>query len=74
MFLASAITPDILHLRTVGSCLFSQQDGELVAVDPSLREQAAQAGSVTFVVNTNNEVCAVHKAEGIGLTQNQIMR
>lgn len=45
-----------------------------MAVDPDLREQAAQAGSATFVVNTNKEVCAVHKADGIGLTQLQIMR
>ena len=50
------------------------QDGTIIAVDPSLKEQAAQAGSATIMVNTNKEVCAVHKAEGIGLNSMQFMR
>jgi len=56
------------------ACHSQPQDGDLVAVDPSLKEQAAQAGSATIMVNTNKEVCAVHKAEGIGLTSTQFMR
>lgn len=52
----------------------SLQDGNTVIVDPGLKEEAAMQGRVTIMVNPNKEVCAVHKAGGIGLSSSQIFR
>jgi exosome complex component RRP45 len=45
-----------------------------VAVDPCLREEAAQAGGLTVVMNPHKEVCAVQKADGVGITADQLLR
>jgi exosome complex component RRP45 len=50
------------------------QDGNIVAVDPCLREEAAQAGGLTLVMNPHKEVCAVQKADGVGITADQLLR
>lgn len=42
-------------------------------VDPSLKEEAAMEGSVTLIVNSSREVCAVHKAGGVGVLSGQMM-
>ena len=51
------------------SCL---QDGNSVLVDPSLEEEAAAAGTLTAVLNSHSEVCAIHKSGGIGLSLPQV--
>jgi exosome complex component RRP45 len=50
------------------------QDGNVVAVDPCLSEEASQAGGLTLVMNPHKEVCAVHKADGVGISADQLMR
>lgn len=39
-----------------------------MVVDPSLKEEAARGGLLTVIMNTHQEVCAVQKADGIGLS------
>lgn len=48
------------------------QDGELVMMDPGQKEEAAQAGRLTVVVNAQKEVCAVHKPDGVPLTSSMV--
>ena len=36
-------------------------------MDPSFREEAAASGTVTVIVNTNSDVCAIRKTSGIGI-------
>lgn len=43
------------------------QDGELAVLDPRFKEEAAQAGRMTVVVNAHKEVCAVQKLGGVPL-------
>jgi exosome complex component RRP45 len=50
------------------------QDGNTLIIDPSLKEEAAMQGSATIIVNPNREVCAVHKAGGVGLSSSQLFR
>ena len=50
------------------------QDGNTVIIDPGLKEEAAMQGRVTIMVNPNKEVCAVHKAGGVGLSSSQLFR
>jgi len=50
------------------------EDGDTLAVDPTLKEQAACQGQVTITVNPQGEICALQKADGIGLTASQVMR
>lgn len=45
-----------------------------MAVDPCLSEEASQAGGLTLVMNPHKEVCAVHKADGVGISADQLMR
>ena len=47
-------------------CLCMMQEGESVVVDPSFREEAAAAGTMTIVINTNSDICAIKKTCGIG--------
>jgi exosome complex RNA-binding protein Rrp42 (RNase PH superfamily) len=54
--------------------VFGLQDGSTVIIDPNLKEEAAMQCCVTIMVNPNNEVCAVHKAGGVGLTHSQLFR
>lgn len=48
------------------------QDGELLAVDPSEREEAAAEGALTVVLNTHSDVCAVRKCSGVGISMTQV--
>lgn len=45
-----------------------------MAVDPSLKEEAAMEGCVTVVMNPHGEVCLVQKSIGIGVTYSQLSR
>jgi len=42
-------------------------------MDPSLQEEAAADGSLTLVLNPHGEICAVQKADGVGLDTHQLM-
>ncbi|KAL4427701.1 hypothetical protein ABPG75_001790 [Micractinium tetrahymenae] len=50
------------------------EDGELIAVDPSLKEEAAAAGKLTVTQNAFGELCSLQKIEGCGLGAPQLMR
>ena len=50
------------------------QEGNTIIIDPSLREEAAMLGRVTIMVNPSKEVCAVHKAGGVGISNSQLFR
>jgi exosome complex component RRP45 len=64
----------ITHTLTSCHCLWIRQDGNTVVIDPGLKEEAAMQGRVTIMVNPNKEVCAVHKAGGVGLSSSQLFR
>ncbi len=49
------------------------QTGDLMCVDPTLKEEASADGSMTATINTHGEVCAVQKAHGIGLRLHQVL-
>ena len=42
------------------------QEGESFVLDPNFREEAAAAGSMTIIINTNSDICAIKKTCGIG--------
>ncbi len=44
------------------------QHGEIVALDPVRKEEAAQSGRMTVVANVHGEVCAVQKLDGVPLS------
>ena len=48
------------------------QDGELLVVDPSLKEEAAAAGVLTVVVNTHSDICSLNKTSGAGISMTQV--
>ncbi len=50
------------------------QDGDLLVLDPGLKEEAARGGALTVVANAHKELCAVHKTDGIGLSLAQARR
>ncbi|KAI8470908.1 MAG: exoribonuclease PH component of the exosome [Monoraphidium minutum] len=50
------------------------EHGAVVAIDPCLQEEAAMEGSMTLVINPHGEICAVQKADGVGLDRDQLMR
>jgi len=50
------------------------ESGHLLALDPTLGEEAAATGAVTVVSNAHDELCGVHKAKGTGVSAGQLMR
>lgn len=50
------------------------EEGELLALDPSLKEEAAASGGFTVTLNPAGELCAVQKVRGVGMSPSQIMR
>ena len=66
--------PLTLHHLPVSVTYGLFEGGNTVVVDPSLKEEAAMEGSITLIVNSTKEVCAVHKAGGIGVLSGQMMR
>ncbi|CAI5528504.1 unnamed protein product [Closterium sp. Naga37s-1] len=49
-------------------------DGNDVVMDPSYKEEAAQAGRCTVLVNAVGDVCSVQKGGGVGVSLPQLMR
>ncbi|GFR41126.1 hypothetical protein Agub_g1774 [Astrephomene gubernaculifera] len=66
--------PLTIHHLPVAVTFALFQGGDVLLVDPSLKEAAASSGSCTLVMNPAGEVCCVHKADGIGLSTQQFMR
>ena len=50
------------------------QEGNTIIIDPTLKEEAAMLGRVTIMVNPSKEVCAIHKAGGVGISSSQLFR
>ncbi len=66
--------PLTIHHLPVSVTFGIFDDGNTVVIDPSLKEEAAMQGSATIMVNPSKEVCAVHKAGGVGLNSSQLFR
>ncbi|KAG1674614.1 hypothetical protein FOA52_001863 [Chlamydomonas sp. UWO 241] len=66
--------PLTIHHLPVSITFGFFEGGNVVLVDPSLKEAAASEGSATIMMNPNNEVCAVHKAGGVGVSSSQLFR
>ncbi|GJN40650.1 hypothetical protein PR202_gb29899 [Eleusine coracana subsp. coracana] len=48
-------------------------EGNIVAVDPTYKEEAAMGAGMTATVNSNGDVCAIQKAGGEGVNSSVIM-
>jgi exosome complex RNA-binding protein Rrp42 (RNase PH superfamily) len=48
--------------------------GDVVALDPMSKEEAAASGSFTVTVNPQGELCAAQKAHGVGILPAQVMQ
>eukprot|EP00198_Chlamydomonas_reinhardtii_P014113 XP_001703450.1 3'-5' exoribonuclease PH component of the exosome [Chlamydomonas reinhardtii] len=66
--------PLTIHHLPVAVTFALFQAGDMLVADPTWKEEAAAAGSCTVVMNPAQEVCCVHKADGIGLSPEQFMR
>ncbi|KAK9866329.1 hypothetical protein WJX84_003648 [Apatococcus fuscideae] len=66
--------PLTIHHLPIAVTIALFQEGNLVCVDPNLKEEASAAGSMTAILNTHGELCAIQKAHGIGLSIHQVMR
>ncbi|GLI69262.1 hypothetical protein VaNZ11_013844, partial [Volvox africanus] len=66
--------PLTIHHLPVSVTFALFQGGDMLVVDPTVKEAAAASGSCTVVINPGREVCCVHKANGIGLTPEQFTR
>jgi exosome complex component RRP45 len=49
-------------------------DGDLLVLDPSLKEELVMGGRLTITINTHGEVCAVQKGGGVGVSASELMR
>ncbi|GMH40853.1 hypothetical protein BSKO_08757 [Bryopsis sp. KO-2023] len=65
--------PLTLHHLPIPVTFAFFEDGELVVMDPDIKEEAATTGSMTVVVDPQGKICGVHKVKGIGLSLAQTM-
>ncbi|CAK9877850.1 unnamed protein product [Sphagnum jensenii] len=49
-------------------------DGDLLVLDPSLKEELVMGGRLTITINTHGEVCGVQKGGGVGVSASELMR
>ncbi|ORX49032.1 hypothetical protein BCR36DRAFT_404935 [Piromyces finnis] len=49
-------------------------EGDLMVVDPNLLEEQVKEGDMTITLNSHKELCIIHKAGGIPLEIDQILR
>jgi exosome complex RNA-binding protein Rrp42 (RNase PH superfamily) len=66
--------PLTLHHLPLSVTFAFFDDGTSIAVDPNLKEEEASSGRITIVVNAQNEICAIQKSVGSGITQDQTLR
>jgi exosome complex component RRP45 len=50
------------------------EEGQIIIVDPSLKEELVMEGRITFTLNSHREICAVQKSGGIPLSLDQIIQ
>ncbi len=50
------------------------EGGNVVALDPMSKEEAAASGTFTVTVNPQGELCAAQKAHGVGILPAQVMQ
>ncbi|XP_002962048.2 exosome complex component RRP45A [Selaginella moellendorffii] len=66
--------PLTLHHLPIAVTFGFLADGELVVLDPSLKEEAVMGGRLTVTVNAHGEVCAIQKGGGVAVRMNEILR
>jgi len=49
-------------------------DGDLLVLDPSLKEELVMGGRLTITINKHGEVCGVQKGGGVGVSASELMR
>ncbi|BBM97158.1 exosome complex component RRP45 [Marchantia polymorpha subsp. ruderalis] len=64
----------ILHHLPIAVTFAFFADGELEALDPSVKEEAVMGGRLTVTVNSQGDVCAIQKGGGVGVRSSEIIR
>eukprot|EP00040_Diaphanoeca_grandis_P004684 m.29745 g.29745 ORF g.29745 m.29745 type:complete len:349 (-) comp16153_c0_seq1:184-1230(-) len=64
--------PLSVHHRPVCVTFGFFGEGEVMVVDPGLKEEAVSVGFTTMALNSHKEVCAVHKLGGVALSADQL--
>ena len=61
-----------LHTCRLHCKLCLQAKGEQMVLDPTLLEEAAASGFMTVIVNSFGELCALQKANGVGISSQEV--
>lgn len=64
--------PLILHHIPVAVTFAFFNEGDVMVIDPTHKEEAIMGGRMTATLNSNGDVCAVQKAGGDGVSLNMI--
>ena len=54
------------------NCCCLQAKGEQMVLDPTVLEEAAASGFMTVILNSFGELCALQKANGIGISSQEV--
>ncbi|KAL4201254.1 hypothetical protein AMTRI_Chr02g215130 [Amborella trichopoda] len=66
--------PLIVHHLPIAVTFAFFDDGEILVIDPTYKEEIIMGGRMTVTMNTNEDVCAIQKPGGQGVKQSEIMR
>ncbi|KAG0470946.1 hypothetical protein HPP92_015492 [Vanilla planifolia] len=65
--------PLTMHHIPVAVTFAFFNEGDVVVIDPTFKEEAIMGGRMTATLNSNGDVCAVQKAGGHGVSSSVIM-
>ncbi|XP_068648526.1 exosome complex component RRP45A-like isoform X3 [Aristolochia californica] len=66
--------PLIIHHLPIAVTFAFFDNGNILVVDPTYKEEAIMGGKMTVTMNSNGDVCAIQKAGGEGVLQSVIMQ
>ncbi|XP_008777152.2 exosome complex component RRP45A-like [Phoenix dactylifera] len=66
--------PLIVHHLPVAVTFAIFDEGNIMVIDPTYKEEAVMGGRMTATLNSNGDVCAVQKAGGEGVMSSVIMQ
>ncbi|KAL2650115.1 hypothetical protein R1flu_018243 [Riccia fluitans] len=64
----------ILHHYPIAVSFAFFGDGDIEALDPTVKEEAVMGGRLTVIVNSQGDICAIQKGGGVGVRHSEIMR
>ncbi|XP_074586629.1 exosome complex component RRP45A-like isoform X1 [Curcuma longa] len=66
--------PLIIHHLPIAVTFAFYNEGDIMVIDPTHKEESVTGGKMTVTINSNGDVCAIQKAGGEGVVPSVVMQ